>query len=607
MNFKSTIVLIIIFGVLFGVYKWDKSKRTKAEKVKEEQAKVMPFEEKDLDHLVLKNNGEEVELQKTGGTDDKPEWQMVRPIKTKADEAQVKSIASSLAGAKMDEPFDLSGKEKLADYGLQDPKMQVEMKSSAKSKVAKLSLGDRKTGMGDFFASLDSKKNNVFLVSSSVQSTLDKKVFDLRDKTVLSAPADDVTSVTLAMGMTGAMKAEKHGEAWTLTQPLKDAGDKVALGDLLRKVDSARAVDFVNTTDTLQLDKYGLEMPSVRLSVWGPKLGKEKALLVGDKQPEEERFYAMQEGGKEVFLIEGDVQKELSKPFESYRSKDLFPAIGSAATQVDVVMGEEKYSIKKGTDGKWAFADASGSKVSQTAGDDLLAAFTDLKVKEFRKADKTSSETLAAQLDKPKMSVTLHAADGKTESADFGKIDAEQKMIFARRSTSDSVLVLEWKDPEQFEKKMEDLTERKVAEFKPEDAASIDVAMATNGVKTTYHFAKQDAEWKGRSGEGEMKVVQELEATSLLNAIAGMQYKKQYAKGDKELAEIAGAADTETTMTLKNAAGKVLFEAGVTPAQMDLRYLHQDGKVFAVDAVQYQPVDDSLKPLLDATKTESKP
>ncbi len=599
MSVKGTLITLVLFVVLVGIYKWDKGKRESTEKAKEQAAKIMQFEAKDVDSLVLSNKGESIELKKSGGDEENPNWEILKPIQTKADASQVKSIVESLAGAKKQEIFELAKDQKLADYGLETPEVKAEVKSEDKGQFVNILFGDRKTGMGDYFATIESEKNKVFLVPPHVQSLLVKPLFDLRDKTVISAPADDVTSVTLSMDLAGEMVAEKVDGKWRLKSPLEDAGDEVAIGDLLRKIDGARAADFVDTTGTLQLASYGLDNPAYRLTVWGPKLKEERAFLLGEKVPEEDQYYAKAENADQVVMVPGDVQVQLAKSFDEYRSKDLFPAVGVEAGEIDVTLDGKSYGLKKDDEGQWSFAEAAEGKIDQAGVEDMLAALVELRVKEFKVDDSATTDTAVYGLDSPTLTVELRAKDGKrVDRATIGRVDNGEQVIYAKREGSPSILALEWKDPGQFMKSAEDLIERKVAAFKTEDAARIEVQTA-DGAKKEYMFEKKEDAWSGGPVGQDGTTIPEMEAQSFLNALTDLRYQKLHAAGSKDIEMTTAPKDIETTLTLKSATGETLLDVGVSGVQVDERFLSQsDGSAYAVKDMDYQRVDGALKALL---------
>lgn len=601
MSMKGTLITLILFIALVGIYMWDKGKRETTEKAKEESAKVLPMEAADVDQLVLENKGEKVEIQQVKSDDEAAEadWQIVSPVKTKADSTQVRLLVDSLVGSRKQESFELSEDQTLADYGLDKPETRVQVKSTGKGQFVNLALGQRKTGLGDFYANAESEQKEVFLISSSVQSTLNKTLFDLRDKTVLAAVPDEVTSVTLSMDLGGQMVAQKRDGHWQLSEPVQDAGDEVAIGDLLRKVDGGKAADFIDTTGTLQLETYGLDSPQMRLSIWAPGFKQERALLVGAKVPEAEQYYAKNTESDQIFMIPGDIQQQMNKSFDEYRSKKLFPTIGSEASRMEIASGTDSYAVAKNDEGQWAIEGADDQKIDQSAVEDLLAALVGLQVKEF---DAATTDTSVFGLQNPSMTVALSSQDKKTvERATIGRVNDETREIFAQRQGSNSVLVLEWKDPEQFMKSRADLVEQKVATFAPEDAAAIDIE--TEGRK--YRFEKKEDAWSGSVDEGETKTVPQMEAQSFVNALTGLRYGKFYAAGAQDVEFTTAPSDIETTMTLKSADGKTLIDAGVTGVQMDDRFLRpREGGAYAVKDADYQRVGDALQTLLKTIPEE---
>ncbi|MCX7014406.1 MAG: DUF4340 domain-containing protein [Candidatus Sumerlaeota bacterium] len=615
MNFKGTLIALVLFLVVLGAFYFDYSRKQKKETAKSASEQLLQMDAKTIDHLTIKNPQGEFELAKAGK--DEEGWKVLKPIETQADDSTMKSLIASLAGARKKNPFAL-GQRSLADYGLEKPAIAAELKASSKGEIADLSVGDEGAEYGQNYARLAAKPDEVFLVPSSVKTALDKKLYDLRDKTILRCPPDDITTVTLTTAQ-GEFEAEKHDKAWTITRPVKDAGESTAISDFLRKINEGKAASFVDTTGTLNLAVYGLDAPKTRLAVWGPKTEGVRTLLVGDQQPEQDKYYGKVEGAEQVFAIPSDIYKELEKDAKTFRSKEVFPDLTSSF-DVNAMKVESKkkgaFEVNKDKEGKWTLVDEPDKNLDKTKVEDLAAALCDLRIKDVLTDDPKTSETLKYGFETPELQVTLQNTDkGLKDSVEIGLFEQDNRVIYARSVGQTSLFTLEWSAPEKLEIGIDDLVERKLATFKTDEVSTIDAQKRLAGGKVdSYHFEKagaakeEKAEWKGKKNEEALQSVPTIEVDSFLNTLTGLSYKTRYEAGsqDPEI-KLAPFKDLETTMTLKGAEGKPLLDVGMTIEQFDQRFARQpDGVAWSIKAEDYKPVASALDRLLGTIKVEEK-
>ena len=132
--------------------------------------------------LVHPDTGSAVELEK----DARGAWSIREPKETAADDGNVKSLVSALAGLESEQVV----AEKTSDwasFGLDQPKLSVEA-TLADGKKVQVDLGaDAPTGSLVYARVAGGDK--VYGVSSYIRSSLDKSSSDLRDKRLLRVEA----------------------------------------------------------------------------------------------------------------------------------------------------------------------------------------------------------------------------------------------------------------------------------------------------------------------------------------------------------------------------------------------------------------------------------
>ena len=357
--------------------------------------------------------GETAKVQKTDGA-----WQVVEPSKAPADETEMTSIASSLAGLEIQRVVDENAGD-VKQYGLDPARISVAFRSKGQKDVRRIEIGEKTPTGGDLYARIPGEKR-VFLVSSYLDSTFNKTPFALRDKAVLKVDRQKADGLELTEGATNVQLAKK-GSDWTLVKPVAARADFAAVESSLERVSAAQMVGVTeeNATD---LAKYGLDKPSATITV---SMGSSRAtLLLGNT--ENAVVYAKDASRPMVFTVAPTLKTDVIKPVSDFRRKDLFDARAFTTTHIEFKRGSETIVLdkSKGKDDADVWKNGSGKDVETDKAEDLVNRVTGLRGSSFE-------EQTHASLKSPALVVTVRSNDNKTETVTFGRTATD---VYAARS-----------------------------------------------------------------------------------------------------------------------------------------------------------------------------
>ena len=126
-----------------------------------------------------------------------PAGTVTEPIATEADPTESASLATNIASMEQTRVVDENASD-LAPYGLKEPRIKVAFKAEGNIS-GEVFIGDTTPMQGDIYA-MKPGSNKVFLVSSFIETTFNKRTFDLRDKRVVKFDRDKVDSLELTRG-----------------------------------------------------------------------------------------------------------------------------------------------------------------------------------------------------------------------------------------------------------------------------------------------------------------------------------------------------------------------------------------------------------------------
>src|SRR6266550_7972383 len=229
----STLVLAVVLGGL-GAYIYFVTLKAPATDTGPKKEKVFAALEPDkIEELkVLSAAGDATTLTKQGSA-----WQVTQPIAAPAADSDVSAITSALSQIEITRVID-ENPTNLNDYGLSNPRIEIDFKASGDKDYRKLFVGEKSPTGGDLFARRNDDKK-VFLIPAFQETTFNKTTFDLREKSVLKFDREKVDGLDVDAGGKQLVIAKDGGD-WKITKPVQTRADFGSVEGLDRSEVGAR-------------------------------------------------------------------------------------------------------------------------------------------------------------------------------------------------------------------------------------------------------------------------------------------------------------------------------------------------------------------------------
>jgi hypothetical protein len=409
----STLALVaVLAGLGAYIYFVDSERPASGLEPKE---KVFAVESGTINELRVTAQGETTALvRKDAG------WQITEPVSADADATETSSFVTNLSSLEVNRVVDENAAD-LAPYGLASPRISVSFKAEGGAS-GEIRLGDKTPTGGDLYAVRPGEKK-VFLVSSYLDTTFDKKTFDLRDKRAVKFERDKVESVQVARGAES-IRMTRAGSEWKIEAPVAGRADYPAVEGLLTRLSTAAMASIVDAQAS-DLTKYGLDKPSLVITLGAGS--SQTVLEVGKK--EGDRPYARDRSRPMIFTLDTTLTDDLGKAFDDYRKKDLFDSrpFDTDRVQLTHVSGgtTRTFDFEKRRENDtdtWRVTPQGGSaaNVERTKMDELLNKLSALRAASFaRSGTKTG-------LDRPALNVGVSYDGGKWERILVGEAGGTQ-------------------------------------------------------------------------------------------------------------------------------------------------------------------------------------
>ena len=360
--------------------------------------------------------GDATTLKKEGGA-----WQVVQPITAKAEESEVSGITTALGSIEISRVVD-ENPTNLNDYGLSNPRIEIEFKGAGDKDSRKLLIGDKSPTGGDLFAKRNDEKK-VFLIPAFQETALNRTTFDLREKAVLKFDREKVDGIDVTAGGK-ALAVAKDGGEWKITKPVQTRADFGSVEGLVGRLGSVQMKSMVTENAApADLKKYGLDKPEATVNL---NAGSARAtLLVGGKAADN-TVYARDASKPSVVTVESALLDDLKKSADDYRRKDIFEFRPFNANRVEMARNGQTVVLErvKGTGENapdtWKRVSPTAADVDREKSDSLLSKLSNIRAASFVDAAAKTG------LDKPALTVTVKFDDGKREEkVTFGQTGSD--------------------------------------------------------------------------------------------------------------------------------------------------------------------------------------
>jgi len=241
-------------------------------------------------------------IKKAGST-----WMITKPRKVTADASAVDSVVNSLSTSKFTDVASETP-DNLAKYGFAHPSVSVTV--DAKGQQFHLLIGKK---IGDQYYARDPGRPMVFEISSTVYDALNKKFFDLRDKSIVQFEPANLADINIHNANGTIECSQGKTGNWTIVQPGPDKGKAIQSWKVLDPIQNTRAKRIYDAPSAEILAH--LAKPAIQIMLTD-KSGKKTTIsisaAVGDS------VYVRTSAGPEVY----EVGTQILKDFD-FKAADL--------------------------------------------------------------------------------------------------------------------------------------------------------------------------------------------------------------------------------------------------------------------------------------------
>ncbi len=278
------------------------------------------------------------------------------------------------------------------------------------------------------------------------------------EEKLVSLPKEDIQKIAFKTDDENIV-FEKEKEEWLIKVPLEAKADGYEVNRLAENFCDLK-IERVVEKDAQDLEKYGIPGKEIKLY----SKGKEQPLtiLIGNENPIDKTFFAKREDETRVVLIPSYLSSLLDNKVFDFRQKDIFKFETDEVKRIKLRAKEITWDGEKRED-EWFLTKPVEALARKSRIEDILYSLSNLKAKEFISEKKTDEELKSYRLQEPEYEIVL-SMPSKNQEVTF-LLNKKDEKLYATTSLSTKIISIEDYILSDLEKKVEELREKKVADF----------------------------------------------------------------------------------------------------------------------------------------------
>lgn len=385
MSWRNTGILAAAAAVLFA-FIWLVERPLREERLRAADHTVLAgFNPKSVHAIqIMPRGGSEIDAERTSANP--PTWRLTRPISYPARVGPIMALLESLA--KLTWQFRITPGELKSitnadeQYGFAQPAAEISLSSDGLSE--KILIGQASTYGDEVFLEVVGDPT-IYRVSADFLAAVPADKNPWRDTSLLdltNTPYNSISVRSPGKGIEFNLEQDAATHAWMMTKPVKARADNARINQMLSRLQRLRVLQFVTDDPKADLEPLGLatspQTPDLDLTFsMGTNVTAELQVGATITNQPEYAFARRADPSNVVIIARAELQ-----PWQGIYTNFLdYHFISTPPDQIAVinVEGENHFSARKLSDGRWDVHSATTFPADTELMRDWLASFTNIQ------------------------------------------------------------------------------------------------------------------------------------------------------------------------------------------------------------------------------------
>jgi hypothetical protein len=378
-KYLNTVVALAMLAALWAAFTyWDKHHQSTPATPSKPEEKLVAIDSSKIEAFTVKpRDGSAFTARHENG-----KWVLSDPSKDPsrqipADATAVTSLLSSITGATVDQVIS-EQPGSLKDYGLDPPAETVELQPHGASQPIMVEFGDETPTSTGLYAQRTGSPR-VVTVAGYLKTSVEKSLFDLRDKRIVTLDPDQLRRIEVA-SKDKHWTLEKNPEGvWDLVLPPPVRADRGLVDGLVSQIRSS-TMGTILSDNKAGSAKYGFGTPALTVKFTGP--AGSQTIVIGKKDGD--NYDAMNSDLDPAFTVNPTFVTQFQKDAADLREKDLFSFSTFDASRIEIETPHGHWTFEKQKD-KWRETAPKSKDLTADKMDGLLTDVRGLRADSFPK------------------------------------------------------------------------------------------------------------------------------------------------------------------------------------------------------------------------------
>ncbi len=447
MKFKTTLILLAVFVALLAFVLLFEEFKGGGEK--EDESKLVALSSDDVQKITLKRESESITFEKTGEADTQA-WVIVEPLEARADKYEVDRLADNFSDLRIERVVE-EEPEDLEKYEI--PKKEITLWFKDREKPVRILLGAENPLDNTLFAKKEDEAR-IVLIPSYLKSTVEKSLFDFRQKDIFRFETDDVKTIKL-QAKESQWEAEKKEDEWFLKRPVAALAKENKITGILNSLSGLKAKEFVSEEKNKEeIAQFGLDQPDYEVILGMPVENQEVTFSLHKK---DEKLYATTSLSSKIIEAEDSLLSELEEAVGELRKKEVANFYSWEVNRFQLKRGELDWVLVKDEDDNWNFESPVQEEADKSKVQTFIRKMESLEAEEFVDPP---FDLRDFGLDEPQGEVKLWVKEDEDKIKEItfliGSEDKEAKKIVVKNARLDYLFRMDSSFLEEFPKEIKD-------------------------------------------------------------------------------------------------------------------------------------------------------
>ena len=320
---------------------------------------ITPFLTAQIDRVIVHQSAGDIELMRQQNS-----WQIVRPIKARADEETVNAALERINATPV---LGFAESEKIPNTETENFGRSISLFSGEEK--MEIFCGSPVPNQPDKTYLRVASRPSLLLVSNAFAQAIDIKPNQLRDRRIARLNPDIIDRIRIDQSGTASVFLARHEDHWEIANEQNAPANTEAINRLIAALNGTDVQEFVSDTAT-DLSRYGLDAPLLRIGFSSyasdntaeSGAGEEPVATLAVGKLEKNAYYARIEEEPYVFSISEQTVNTLPTHDFDFRSLDALTVQRSDLLSAEIANSQGKVGVIRDDRGKWVIQEKAASQ-----------------------------------------------------------------------------------------------------------------------------------------------------------------------------------------------------------------------------------------------------